>query len=88
MAQNIPVEFEPVAGGSLPLSEVQLAVQRKLAMAGDEAEFTPEELAEKISMPVAWVRKHQHEIPGRFRYTNKCVRFHWGTHKQEMQKRR
>ncbi|MEI6076724.1 MAG: hypothetical protein WCS94_14170 [Verrucomicrobiota bacterium] len=69
------------------LTEVQESVRQKLAMAGDEAEFTPEEFAELVSMPVTWVRKNLAKIPGRCGYSNKCQRIHWGTHKDGMRRR-
>ena len=87
MAEILPSEFAVTVVPPPVLTEIQQSVRLKLAVAGDEAEFTPEEMAEKLTMPVEWVRKNQHKIPGRFLYSNKCVRFHWGTHKQEMRKR-
>ena len=89
MAEKIPIEFVVAVASKAPpvLTELQQAVRLKLATAGDEAEFTPEEFAELVTMPVAWVRKNLGKIPGRFGYSNKCQRIHWGTHKQEMRKR-
>lgn len=80
----------PVLATPLPapvLTQIQESKRLKFAHSGDEAELTLEEFAEHVDMPLAWVKKNLRKIPGRFTYSNKCHRIHWGTHKQEMQKR-